>query len=163
MCFHYSKEGHRVDIVKQDKQNTSLQPPWLTSCTTHHQGLMYATYTYIIRLLDIHYCVQEPNNLHQMCLSDNVVHRSWPGIDSGACKAINKTIQEDCIIAASLIRCSTPHLGQPSGFLSCLHLRNWQPATDLAAASIAASSGMPENQVINLARPASQYSQRVTR
>ena len=33
---------------------------------------------------------------------------------------------------AWLIRCSTPHQGQPSAFFSCLHLRIWQPATDLA-------------------------------
>ena len=30
---------------------------------------------------------------------------------------------------AWLIRCSTPHQGQPSAILSCLHLRIWQPAT----------------------------------
>ena len=34
---------------------------------------------------------------------------------------------------AWLIRCSTPHQGQPSAIFSCLHLRIWQPATDLAA------------------------------
>ena len=34
---------------------------------------------------------------------------------------------------AWLIRCSTPHRGQPSAIFSCLHLRIWQPATDLAA------------------------------
>ena len=49
----------------------------------------------------------------------------------------NKTRQEDKKITsfqpAWLIRCSTPHRGQPSAIFSCLHLRIWQPATDLAA------------------------------
>ena len=50
------------------------------------------------------------------------------------CARRNKRTRQDKKITsfqpAWLIRCSTPHQGQPSAIFSCLHLRTWQTAKE---------------------------------